>query len=60
MIAAVRGDRQRGGRNKFGTYYKHDRAQRRAQETHRTPVNNNGYGNGYNNSLIADQHVSSR
>lgn len=27
-ILAVREDRMRGGRNKFGTYYKQDRAQR--------------------------------
>jgi hypothetical protein len=39
-IEAVREDRMRGGRNKFGTFYKQDRAQRMRQMTNR-PTNGN-------------------
>ncbi|CAD5228354.1 unnamed protein product [Bursaphelenchus okinawaensis] len=57
-VEAVREDRMRGGRNKFGTFYKQDRAQRRAQDPQRTqPTHQNNY-NMYN-GVIADQHVSS-
>uniref|UniRef100_A0A915E0U1 Nuclear receptor domain-containing protein n=1 Tax=Ditylenchus dipsaci TaxID=166011 RepID=A0A915E0U1_9BILA len=55
-MEAVRTDRQRGGRNKFGTYYKQDRAQRIKQYQSINPLgrpnntsaedNNNGAENG--------------
>ncbi|KAJ1357017.1 Nuclear hormone receptor member nhr-25 [Parelaphostrongylus tenuis] len=32
-LPAVREDRMRGGRNKFGSYYKRDRAQRMQRST---------------------------
>ncbi|CAD5235762.1 unnamed protein product [Bursaphelenchus xylophilus] len=57
-VEAVREDRMRGGRNKFGSFYKQDRAQRRLQEPQRTQPTHQQYQNMYN-GVIADQNVSS-
>lgn len=52
---AVREDRMRGGRNKFGSYYKRDRAQR----MQRIALRANGTHNFFNQNTT-EQQVSSR
>lgn len=47
LLSAVREDRMRGGRNKFGSYYKQDRAHRMKQM--QTRVNTNA-------AIIQAQH----
>uniref|UniRef100_F1KWX2 Nuclear hormone receptor family member nhr-25 n=1 Tax=Ascaris suum TaxID=6253 RepID=F1KWX2_ASCSU len=53
-VEAVREDRMRGGRNKFGSYYKRDRAQRMQRIALRTNA-----PQGFFPQHVADQHVSS-
>lgn len=54
-VEAVREDRMRGGRNKFGSYYKRDRAQR----MQRIALRASGTQNFFNQHTAAEQQVSS-
>jgi hypothetical protein len=61
--SAVRADRMRGGRNKFGSYYKRDRAQRMQRQT-RSSSSSAGGGAVFHSMFqqqmhITDQQVSS-
>lgn len=67
-LLAVREDRMRGGRNKFGVYYKADRAARQKNKTVNGQIGATLNGSsvihtpngGYYNGQVTEAHVSSR